>query len=116
MEQNHKLALAEGKELEDPTSYRHLVGRLTYLTITRPDLTYVVHILSQFMQAPKSEHMEAAQRVVCYIKGSAGQGILLPKKSNLQLVGYCDSDWGACPISRRSLIGYYITLGNSPIS
>ena len=73
MEQNHKLALAKGKDLDDPTPYRRLVGRLIYLTITRPDLTYAVHILSQFMQTPKEEHMEAARRVVRYIKGTAGQ-------------------------------------------
>jgi len=52
--------LAEGKALEDSTSYRHLVGRLIYLTITRPDLTYAMQIFSQFMQASKSEHMGAA--------------------------------------------------------
>ena len=46
MEQNHELALAEGRELDDPTPYRRLVGHLIYLTMTRPDLTYAVHILS----------------------------------------------------------------------
>jgi len=92
MEQNHKLALAKGKDLDDPTPYRRLVGRLIYLTITRPDLTYAVHILSQFMQTPKEEHMEATRRVVRYIKGTAGQGLLLSRDSNLKLAGYCDSD------------------------
>ena len=116
MDQNHQLALAHSKELEDPTSYRRLIGRLIYLTITRPDLTYAVHILSQFMQAPREDHMNAARRVVRYIKGSAGQGILLPRASDLQLVSYCDSDWGACPISKRSLTGYFVTLGGAPIS
>ena len=68
------------------------------------------------MQAPKEEHMDAAKRVVCCIKGTVGQGLFLPKNSKLQLVGYCDSDWGACPITRQSLIGYFIKLVNSPIS
>ena len=116
MEQNHKLALAQGKDLTDPTSYRRLVGRLIYLTITRPDLTYAVHILSQFMESPKEEHMEAALRVVRHIKGTAGQGILLRRDSSLQLIGYCDSDWAACPLTRKSLTGYFIMLGGSPIS
>ena len=75
-----------------------------------------MHILSQFMQAPKEEHIDATRRVVRYIKGTAGQGLFLPKNSKLELVGYYDSDWGACPITRQSLTGYFIKLGNSPIS
>ena len=72
MEQNHKLALAKGTLLDDPSCYRRLVGRLIYLSITQPDLTYAVHILSQFMQEPREEHMEAVRRVVRYLKGTAG--------------------------------------------
>ena len=56
IEQNHKLGLATGDLLADPESYRRLVGRLIYLAVTRPDLAYSVHILSQFMQAPWVEH------------------------------------------------------------
>jgi len=59
LEENPKLALATGRELNDATKYHQLVGRLIYPTITRPELTYVVHILSQFMQSPREEHMEA---------------------------------------------------------
>jgi len=116
MDANHKLAVSTSPFLQDPTRYRRLVGRLIYLTITRPDLTYAVHTLSQFMQEPREDHMDAARRIVRYLKGSAGQGILLPKDNNLQLVGYCDSDWGTCPITRRSLTGYFVTLGGAPIS
>jgi len=116
MEENHKLALATGTHLDDARSYRRLVSRLIYLTITRPDLCYAVHILSQFMQAPREEHMNAARRVLRYIKGSPDCGLVIHAHSDLQLIGYCDSDWGACPITRRSLIGYLVTLGDSPIS
>jgi len=69
--ENHKLVLASGRDLNDATRYRRLVGHLIYLTITRPDLTYVVHILSQFMHSPKDDHMDATQRVLCYLKGIA---------------------------------------------
>jgi len=55
MEGNHKLAFAKRKVLDDPSRYKHLVGRLIYLTITRPELCYAVHILSQFMKEPKEE-------------------------------------------------------------
>lgn len=90
IEQNHKLGLAQGKELTDPEVYRRLVGRLIYLAVTRPDLAYSVHILSQFMQSPRIEHWEAAQRVVKYLKGTPGQGILLCADSPLILSGWCD--------------------------
>jgi len=50
------------------------------------------------------------------LKGNPGQGILLQSDSDLQLYAFCDSDWGVCPITRCSLTGYFVTLGNSPIS
>lgn len=58
--------------------------------------------------------MDAAGRVVCYLKGTAGDGLFLHAKNNLQVYGYCDSDWH--PLSRRSLTSYFVTLGGSPIS
>ena len=116
IEQNHKLGLATGEFVPDPESYRRLVGRLIYLAVTRPDLAYSVHILSQFMQEPRMEHWEAALRVVRYLKGTPGQGILLRADSELTLEGWCDSDWAACPLTRRSLTGWIVFLGQSPIS
>lgn len=114
--ENHKLALASGNFFDDPTQYRRLIGRLIYLTITRPDLSYAVHVLSQFMHAPRAEHFQAACRVLRYIKGSPGLGILLRADSALQVYAFCDSDWGACPLTRRSLTGFFVTLGGSPVS
>lgn len=99
IEQNHKLGLASGHALSDPDAYRRLVGRLIYLAVTRPDLAYSVHILSQFMQDPQTEHWDTALRVVQYLKGTPGQGILLRADSDLTLQGWCDSDWAACPIT-----------------
>ena len=68
------------------------------------------------MQKPREEHMEAVRRVARYLKGTAGQGILLRQDCNLQLIGFCDADWGVCPLSRKSLTGYFMMLGDSPIS
>ncbi|KAL6315294.1 hypothetical protein AAG906_000383 [Vitis piasezkii] len=89
IEHNHRLGLANGELLSNPESYRRLVGRLIYLAVTRPDLAYSVHILSQFMQEPRIEHWEAALRVVRYLKGTR--------------VG-------------RSLSGWLVFLRQSPIS
>ncbi|KAK9190783.1 hypothetical protein WN943_019393 [Citrus x changshan-huyou] len=116
IDQNHRLALDDGPMYSDPVRYRRLIGRLIYLTITRPELCYSVHVLAQFMQCPREIHWEAAARVLCYLKCHPGQGIFLRRNSALQLIAYCDSDWGACPLTRRSLTGYFIFLGGSPIS
>ena len=116
LEQNHRLALADGILMDNPEQYRRLVGRLIYLTLTCPELSYCVHVFVQFMQQPREEHWEAALRIVRYLKGNPGQGIFLRFDSDLQLYAYCDSDWANCPLTHRSLMGYFVLLGNSPIS
>ena len=116
IEENHKLTLANGRLLKDATQYHRLVGKLTYLTITHPDLVYVIHILSQFMQAPREEHMDVACRVLRYLKGTAGFGLLLPANNDMTIYSFYDSDCGTCLLSGKSLTGYFIRLGALPIS
>lgn len=115
MEQRHGLSGDSGSLFSDPGRYRRLVGRLIYLTITRPELSYSIHILSQFLHSPRQPHWEAALRVVRYLKQSPGQGILL-RPTSLDISAYCDSDWASCPMTRRSTTGYFITIGGSPVS
>uniref|UniRef100_A0A3Q7JBE5 Retrotransposon Copia-like N-terminal domain-containing protein n=1 Tax=Solanum lycopersicum TaxID=4081 RepID=A0A3Q7JBE5_SOLLC len=112
---NHKLTTAEfdlqfpskkngnDKLLDDPGVYQKLVGRLFYLTMTRPDIAFAVLLLSQFMHSPKTSHMEAAMRVVRYVKHSLGLGILMSSNATNQLTSYCDANWAACPNNRRSI-------------
>ncbi|KAI5336117.1 hypothetical protein L3X38_026251 [Prunus dulcis] len=116
LEQNLKSTPTDVELLKDPSQYRRLVGHLIYLTITRPYITYSVHILSQFMRQPRKLHLEAAHSVLRYLKKSPGQGILFPTQSSLQLRGYCDADWDGCPTTRRSVTGFCIFLGDVPIN
>ncbi|XP_019240162.1 PREDICTED: uncharacterized protein LOC109220154 [Nicotiana attenuata] len=81
--------------------------------MTRPDISFSVQTLSQFMQKPNKSHMEAALRIVRYIKNQPGQGILLSSIYNNTVSAYCDADWAACPNSRKSISGYLIKLGYS---
>ena len=79
--------------LKDPTGYQRLVGRLLYLTSTRLDISFVVQCLSQFMHSPKTSHMEAAIRLVRYLKSEPGLGILMLSKGGNELKVLCDADW-----------------------
>ena len=92
MEQNLKLSKFYGELLPDLGVYRRLVGRLLYLIITRPDIAYSVHKPSQFMSKLRKPHLDVAYKVLQYLKGSPGQGILLSSKSDLHLKAYTDAD------------------------
>lgn len=87
MEQNQILHASTSSLLSptDASSYRRLVGRLIYLTVTRPDLSYAVQVLSQFLATPKQDHMYAAHKVVRCLKNSPGQGLLMPSKSDFTI-------------------------------
>jgi hypothetical protein len=116
MAQHLHLSSTDGTLLPDPSPYRRLVGRLIYLTVTRPDINYAVHVLSRFMHSPRTAHLDAAHQLVRYLKGSIGKGIFLSSSSSLTLKGYCDSDWAGCPETRRSTTGYCTFLGSSILS
>lgn len=111
-----KLAADTGEFFSDPVLYRSLVGKLNFLTHTRPDLSYVVQTLSQYMHQPRLQHYTALHHVMRYPAGTIGQGILLSATPQLTLKAYSDSDWASCPDTRRSVIGYVMLLGSSPVS
>ncbi|GMI99394.1 hypothetical protein HRI_003608700 [Hibiscus trionum] len=111
-----KLSKTEGNPLVDITEYRRLIGRLVYLTNTRPDIAYPVQQLSQFLACPTDVHLTAAHRVLRYLKGSPGQGLFFPASNKLSLSAFSDSDWASCPDSRRSITGFCVFLGDALIS
>eukprot|EP00253_Pinus_taeda_P011707 PITA_11707 len=71
MEQNLKLTSIEGKEFEDATKYRQLVGSLIYITTTRPDISFAVGILSRFMKKPCEGHWSAAKKNYKVLEGNS---------------------------------------------
>ncbi|KAL2242961.1 UNVERIFIED_CONTAM: Retrovirus-related Pol polyprotein from transposon RE2 [Sesamum indicum] len=106
----------DGALLPDPDRFRRLVGRLLYLAFTRPDVSYSVQQLSQYLTRPCDKHWKAALHVIRYLKGTPSKGLFLPSHSTFELVAYCDADWASCTDSRRSLTGFCIFLGDALIS
>ncbi|GJU86702.1 putative RNA-directed DNA polymerase [Tanacetum coccineum] len=102
--------------LTEITNYQKLVGKLIYLTHTRPDISYVVHVLSQYMHAPMQSHLKLAFRVLRYLKGAPGIGVTFNKSNDLKLDVFVDSDWAKCKATKRSVTGYTVFLGNSLVS
>lgn len=113
---NLKLHADEGDLLDDPSYYRCLVGKLNFLTNTRPDLSYTMQTLSQYIHAPRSSHLSALHHALCYVHHTIGHGILLKATDHLKLQAYSDSDWASFSDSERFISGYVLLLGDSPVS
>ena len=111
-----RLSIDTGHVLPNPEPYRRIIGRLLYLTLTRPDISYAVQHLSQFLQHPTDSHYSAAMHVLRYLKGTPNKGLFYLVTNNLNIVAYSDVDWGTCKMSSKSLTGYCVFLGNSLIS
>ena len=93
IEMNHNLAISPNQVPTDKRRYQRLVGRLIYLSHTRPDIAYVVSVVSQFMHCPSEKHMDAVYRILKYLKMTPGKGLLFEKKGELEVEGYTDADW-----------------------
>ena len=89
---------------------------LIYLTVTRPDISYAVHVVSQFMAALRSPHYTVVLRIPRYLKGTIFDGLHFSSHSSLTLQAYSDADWEGDPTDRRSTIGYCFLLGDFLIS
>jgi hypothetical protein len=95
MELNVHLLATDGEPLEDTTHYRHIVGSLVYLGITRSDISYFVHILSQFVSAPTQIHYIYLLRVLHYLRGTISRSLFFSRSSFLQSQAYCDATWAS---------------------
>ena len=107
---------SDGPLFHSPTIYRSLVGSLQYLTITRPDITYAVNSVSQFMHAPRESHFQAVKRILRYVKGTLHFGLSISSSSHLNISAFSDADWAGCPETSRSTSGYAIFMGDNLIS
>ena len=112
---NTRLSLHEGDPLPDPHGYRSLVGALHYLTFTRPDISFSVYKVCQYMSTPTTIHLAVAKRILRCIRGTLHHGIAFTP-SPIQLSAYTDANWAGGPDDRRSTSGYLVYLGANPIT
>ncbi|XP_047259699.1 uncharacterized mitochondrial protein AtMg00810-like [Capsicum annuum] len=97
--------------IENQVAYKKLVGKMLYLTMTRPYIDFCAQTLCQFLQDPKKSHMEVELRVVKYVKGQPVKGVLLSSNSGNRVSAYCNADWASCPQTGRSVTGYFVKIG-----
>nr|GEV58209.1 putative zinc finger, CCHC-type [Tanacetum cinerariifolium] len=108
--------LGAGLPFLEPTLHRSFVGALQYLTITRPDLSYAVNQVSQFLHAPTTDHYQSVKRILHYVKGTISFGFTFHRPIQYVILGYFDANWARCLDTRRSTYGYSIYLGGNLVS
>ena len=100
----------------DKVRYQRIVGKLIYLSHTRPDIAYAVSVISQFMHNSSEDHMGAVIRILRYLKLSPGKGILFSKIAHLNIEGYTYSDWAGNILDRKSTSGYFTFVGGNLVT
>nr|CAD1843914.1 unnamed protein product [Ananas comosus var. bracteatus] len=116
LDSNMRLRKGNGKALEDPRLYQTFIGSLQYLTIIRQDIAYSVGVVSQFMQAPRKPHLDAAKRILMFVNFSLDLGLLYKKIAICEFVGFTYADLAGDLDERKSTSGYIFELGSACLS
>ena len=106
----------EGELFEDPKRYRRLIGKLKYLTVTRPNIAHSISIVSQYMSSPTVDNWAAEEHILCYLKGTPGRGILYSNHGHNRVECFTDVDWAESKEDRRSTSGYCVFVGGNLVS
>ena len=107
---NQRLGESKEDEMVDKDMYQRLVGKLIYLSHTRPDIAYAVSIVSQFLHSPRKAHLQAVHRILQYLKGSLGKGTLFKRDTGLHIEAYTNADYVRSVTNRRSTFGIVFLL------
>ena len=116
VEVNAHLTPTGGKPLSNPSLYRRLVGSLIYLTVTRPDISYAIYQVSQYLSVPRSTRNTVVLRILRYLKRILFHGLFYSAQSPVVLRAFSDADWAGDPTDCKSTTGYCFFLGSSLIS
>ena len=110
-----KLNSEDGEPLENIQQFQRLVGKLIYLTVTRPDISFAVSQISQFMHSPRTTHLDAINRILRYLKGTPGKGIWMKRNNTHDICGYSDADWAGA-FDRKSTTGFCVFVGGNLVT
>ncbi|XP_016546839.1 secreted RxLR effector protein 161-like [Capsicum annuum] len=110
------LSVNQADPIVDDSIFRKIVGKLQYLSFTRPDIAFTVNKLSQFMHCPQANHWKAVKRLLRYLKQTSSFGLQITRKTDSRLMVCSDSDWAGDPAVRTSTTGYVIYLESTPVS
>jgi hypothetical protein len=116
MNLKEKFSKNDGTNKADEGQYRNLIGCVMYLTATRSDIAFSVSLLSRFMHCASELHLQAAKRIVRYVKGTISYGIKYSHLQNFMLHGYSDSDWAGSVDDMKSTSGYCFSFGSGMFS
>jgi histone deacetylase 1/2 len=115
---SEKITAQDGDMLgpEDSTNYRSMVGALRYLTLTRPDISFAVNKVCQYLHAPTTVHWTAAKRILRYVSHTLSFGLTFMKSRSTLVSAFSDADWAGCVDDRRSTGGFAVFYGPNLIS
>jgi hypothetical protein len=115
---SEKLSLYKGTLLgpEDATKYRSIVGTLQYLTLTRPNISFAINKVCQYLHAPTTDHLTAVKRILRYIKQCVQLGLNIHRSTSTLVSAFSDADWAGSIDDRKSIGGFAVYLGSNLIS
>lgn len=102
------LFASDDTQFLDDSLYRSIIGGSQYLTFTRPDISFSMNKVSQFMHSPTEKHQAAVKRILRYLKSNSSRAFFFPNEKSLQLQGYCDADQEGSIDDRNSATGFAI--------
>lgn len=106
MDSNLKLTLEFGNIIAACSKYRRFVGKLNYLIVTQPDISFLVDVVSQFMSSLTTVHWEALVWILRYSKGAPRRGIWYKDHGCTRIEGFSDADWDGSPFDEKSTTSY----------
>lgn len=111
-----KTSSGDGQPFSDPSFYRNISSALQYLSLTRPDITYIVNQVYLHMHSPQDSHWNLVMRILRYVQGTSEHDIHLSSSPTHDLVTYSGADWVGCPDTRLSTSRCCVFLGDSLVS